>query len=309
MGESGISSWFSCSCAACCAWRRLGSLLRPCHANTDLKKYVIGLLRFAAADLSEFQDRVFPGVALAEVAPGVEKSEEKSESPGKEESPKERSRSPSEKRKKSKESKGKQKALEKSQKKEKKRRRHKSRPRSPRSLPRKSHHNAGGAASGSRPEVGSRVKEEPSEAVLDKSPLASVVGEDSPDEAEVREDRGRRSTPGIHSSGGEAPVVRERPRLPDREEARSRSRSRHEDLPSRPPGRWTLAERPPEPSVPPRSFRPPEPPRPPPGWAPPRVAFHSSRSKGATRRERNADIFLFGPSSERKRQREERRRG
>ena len=114
MGESGISSWLSCSCAACCAWRRLGSLLRPCHANTDLKKYVIGLLRFAAADLSEFQDRVFPGVALAEVAPGVEKSEEKSESSGKEESPKKRSRSPSKKRKKSKESKGKQKALEKS---------------------------------------------------------------------------------------------------------------------------------------------------------------------------------------------------
>ena len=73
-----------------------------------------------------------------------------------------------------------------------------------------------------------------------------------------------------------------------------------------PPGRWSLSERPSEPSAPPR-FRPPEPRGPPPSWTGSRDR-EGPKSKGVVRRERQADILRYGPGPKRKAERELKRR-
>ena len=289
-------------------------MLGPCHQEAGLLKYAVGLFRFVAADLEEFQERVFPGISLGgDLGEGNSKksaSEEETPSPEEEERPKKKEK-PRSGEAKPKESRKRKKGSEEPQKNEKKRRRHRSpRQSSERSESKPRPKNPGGAASGSRPAKSKRIKEEPSETVLDKSPLQSVVGEVSPGESEVEAAEEDRRRP-ARAAPPEVGVRTSRPR-PEEERSpvrRVRSRSLSRDQPIRPPGRWTLSERPPEPACPPRLFRPPEPPAPPPGWVRRPGPVPSSRSKGATRRERNADIFLFGPSIERKRQREQRRSG
>ena len=137
------------------------------------------------------------------------------------------------------------------------------------------------------------VKEEPTDKDRDRPHTPTVKGEASPVRSSTRS-RGEEPVLDPQQKGVHGPHSRPERIQPHLEED---TRERGSDLP---PGTWTLRERPPAPRTPPRSSRPPEPPGPPPGWVP-------RRSKGVTRRERNNDIYQFGPSSSRKQLRLDRR--
>ena len=145
------------------------------------------------------------------------------------------------------------------------------------------------------------VKEEPSEVERNKGPTEEVVGERPPEKLQKT---GEEKSPLTRPSISEGIRLRSAP-----SSAPSKGRDKSPEVRENPPpGTWTLREKPPEPRYPPRGFRPPEPHGPPPFWRD-SGSRGTGRSKGVTRRERQADILQYGPDPTRKAQREERRRG
>ena len=304
MGEPGpLGDRLSCTCQACLVWRRLGEELHLGHQTPKFLEDAGRLLREVFDLILARREALRLDIwrPLAGGEPGGDK--EVPEEKDKESKPRRRKRRRSHT------------SRDQSSEVEDKRSRERStgKEKNKRSRSRRRRKTPGSGASPVRPRVSTLVEEktevEEVRQRYQKEP-SERKGEVSPEKRQaVTASSGKPSSslrppPSLSSS----PTTRER--KPPAEKKRSREESRRspsEEGSERPPGQWTLRERPREPSRPPSQARPPEPPGPPPGWKGPIKAVQ--RSKGVVRRERQADIFLHGPSAARKKEREERRRG
>ena len=308
MSEPGsLGARLRCECHLCLYWRRLGEEVHLGHQNLAFQEKALEVLRGAFDQLLGYREahRLELWDPLAGGSLGSTRPQEVTgESPEKGRSP---SRSRRGRRRKSKsedseEGKSAKKPKKRSTKRSRSRRRAKSakdlgevQPVQPGSA---SASLAGGSEKSEPPSHHRRhqghAKEEGSEKEDSKEPTKVVEGEVSP-----ARHRGSSLLPSSASGvrlrcGPSTAPTKEGEKSPDREE-------------EPPPGRWSLRERPAEPFAAPRHQRPPEPRGPPPGWVDPRGSF--ARSKGIVRRERQADIFRYGPDPRRKAEREAKRRG
>ena len=313
MGEHGpLGGRLSCPCQACWVWRRLGEELHLGHQSQAFIEVAGKLLRevFDLVLAKREQLRLDVWRPLAEGSPGAE---EKKEEPAEEEPAKSKKR----RRRRSGTSKVESPEVE------RRRRRHsseeKEKPKRSRSRRRrqgaaKSSSSAARSRGGDREagkqegkESPTKVKKETTEADRKRQEAKSEKGEGSPERKGSTKALSGRPSSSLRPplSVSPSPTTRRRKQLSEKEERRrDTERSQSGEGRERPPGLWTL--RPAEPSRSPRGSRPPEPPGPPPGWKGP--GRGSTRSKGVVRRERQTDIWLFGPSAARKKEREDRHR-
>ena len=325
MCESGpVGARLVCACQLCLTWRRLGEEVHLGHDNKVFEDKALTLLRGAFEELVDFREvhRLSLWQPLAE---GSRNSGERRGSPkrtpergsGGEPPKSKRSEGASEPRGSRKDSSEDRKVAKKASKDSKvKKRRSRSRRRvrskesssSPRPLPSSLRVRRAGLEV---EELGhpispkaKSVKEELSEPEKNEEPTRSGEGVEAPAGRGEREERkaGPERKPGPRVPSGANSI---KPQKAPSSAAPAKPTAPTSRSESPPPGRWTLDVRPAEPRFPPRSFRPPEPNGPPPGWR----GKGGPKSKGTTRRERQADILRFGPDPQRKAAREAKRRG
>ena len=286
MGESALGARLSCRCRSCLTWRRIGEEIHLGHEVSEFTGQAADLLAVTFNSLLDLREQHrldiwrpvaagAPGDSGEAQPPPTERKRRRDKSPSG--SPKVKIEKP------------KRRAKERSP-------GHRERRVKPKSedSPSEDRHQKARRSRTPRPSKKKvAVKEEPSEIERNRLPTQALKGEASPGSPKRRsggEERRERPS-GVGSSGANSCSLRSRPKPEDR------GGEIESDLP---PGTWTLRERPAEPNRSPGASRPPEPPGPPPGWVP-------RRSKGIARRERNEDIFNYGPSSERKQLRLDRR--
>ena len=301
MGEHGpLGCRLSCQCHACLVWRRLGEEL---HLGHQSHRFLEG----AALELKECFDKVLnlrevhrleTWSPLAGGTPslgeGLEDNRRSSEKVGQHRkgSSQEKKRSQGTERSKSRKTKVRRSRS--------RRRREATKSPSASGRPQSSR---GGCSEAERKRKPTQVKSEPTEAELDSRGIVTLGRDRSPDRGgSSRPSSSLRPVGDLGKEDSQHKGRREREEAPPKK----RERSIGEEKRQRPPGQWSLRERPAEPSRPPSVVHPPEPLGPPPGWRPP--PWSGSRSKGTVRRERQEDILRYGPSEGRKRAREERQR-